>query len=39
MDKSYKEKIENLENMLEFILSDGYKGVKLIDIAKLHRNK
>ena len=36
MDKSYKNKIENLENMLEFITSQGYKGVKVIDIAKLY---
>ena len=36
MDKSYKNKIENLENMLEFITSQGYEGVKLIDIAKLY---
>jgi len=36
MDKSYENKIENLENMLEFITSHGYKGVKLIDIAKLY---
>ena len=34
--KSYKNKIENLENMLEFITSQGYKGVKVIDIAKLY---
>ena len=36
MDKSYKNKIENLENMLEFITSNGYEGVKVIDIAKLY---
>ena len=36
MDVNYKNKIENLENMLEFIVSHGYKGVKLIDIAKLY---
>ena len=36
MDKSYKNKTENLESMLEFITSQGYKGVKLIDIAKLY---
>ncbi len=39
MDKTYKDKIANLENMLEFIVSDGYKGVKLIDIAKLYQRK
>ena len=36
MNENYKNKIENLENMLEFIVSHGYKGVKLIDIAKLY---
>jgi peptidoglycan/xylan/chitin deacetylase (PgdA/CDA1 family) len=36
MDKSYKHKIENLENMLEYIISHDYKGAKLIDIAKLY---
>ncbi len=39
MDKSYQNKIENLENMLNFITEQGYKGVKLIDIAKQHINK
>ena len=34
---SYKEKIENLENILQFITSDGYKGVKLLDIARGYR--
>ena len=38
MDENYKNKIENLENMLEFIVSHGYKGVKLIDIAKLYHH-
>lgn len=37
MDTNYKSKIENLENMLKFIVSQGYKGVKLIDIAKLYQ--
>ena len=36
MDKSYKHKIENLENMLDYIISHDYKGAKLIDIAKLY---
>ena len=36
MDKSHKNKTKNLESMLEFITSQGYKGVKLIDIAKLY---
>ena len=39
MDKNYKYKIENLENMLQFIQGHGYKGVKLIDIAKLYLKK
>ncbi len=39
MDKSYESKIENLENMLRFILAQGYKGAKLIDIAKLYYQK
>ena len=39
MDKSYKNKIENLENMLNFIKEQGYEGVKLIDIAKQYTNK
>ena len=39
MDKSYKNKIENLENMLNFIIEQGYKGVKLIDIAKQYSSK
>ena len=39
MDKSYESKIENLENMFQFIISHGYKGVKLIDIAKSYHNK
>ena len=38
MDKNYKYKINNLEDMLYFIKSHGYKGEKLIDIAKLYRN-
>ena len=33
----YQEKIDNLENILQFIISDGYKGVKLIDIARSYR--
>ena len=39
MDKSYKHKIENLENMLEYIISHDYKGAKLIDIAKLYHTR
>jgi peptidoglycan/xylan/chitin deacetylase (PgdA/CDA1 family) len=39
MDKSYESKIENLENMLNFIIAQGYKGSKLIDIAKLYYQK
>ena len=39
MDKSYKHKIENLENMLEYIISHDYKGAKLIDIAKLYQTR
>jgi len=39
MDKSYKHKIENLENMLEYIISHDYKGSKLIDIAKLYHTR
>ena len=39
MDKSYQNKIQNLENILEFIVSNGYKGVKLIDIAKLYHHQ
>ena len=39
MDKSYENKIKNLENMLHFIKSHGYKGAKLIDIAELYWNK
>ena len=37
MDKSYSQKIENLENMLEYIVKHDYKGAKLIDIAKLYQ--
>ena len=33
----YQEKINNLENILQYIISSGYKGVKLIDIAKNYR--
>tara|TARA_B110000261_G_C13087363_1_gene358420 strand:- start:1408 stop:2352 length:945 start_codon:yes stop_codon:yes gene_type:complete len=39
MDKSYKHKIENLENMLDYIISHDYKGAKLIDIAKLYHTR
>ena len=39
MDKSYKHKIENLENMLDYIISHDYKGAKLIDIAKLYQTR
>ena len=39
MDKSYTHKIENLENMLEYIISHDYKGAKLIDIAKLYQTR
>jgi peptidoglycan/xylan/chitin deacetylase (PgdA/CDA1 family) len=38
MDKSYSQKIENLENMLEYIVKHDYKGAKLIDIAKLYQH-
>ena len=38
MDKSYNDKIKNLENMLEYIVMHGYKGAKLIDIAKLYHH-
>ena len=37
MDKSYSQKIENLENMLGYIVKHDYKGAKLIDIAKLYQ--
>ena len=30
----YKKKIYHLQNMLEHIVSSGYKGVKLLEIAK-----
>jgi peptidoglycan/xylan/chitin deacetylase (PgdA/CDA1 family) len=33
----YKEKINNLEDILAYIISNDYKGVKLIDIAKSYR--
>ena len=33
----YKEKINNLENILQYIITNGYKGVRLVDIAKNYR--
>ena len=33
----YKEKINNLENILQYIISNGYKGVRLVDIAKNYK--
>ena len=32
--QDYKKKIYHLQNMLEHIVSSGYKGVKLLEIAK-----
>ncbi len=40
MDKfNYQTKIENLENILQFIKSNGYEGTKLINIANLYYEK
>ena len=34
---NYSEKVQNLEDVLSLIISNGYEGVKLIDIAKHYR--
>ena len=40
MDKeNYKSKLNNLEDVLNLILSNGYKGKKLIELANIERNK
>lgn len=39
MDTNYENKINNLEDIFQFIISHGYKGVKLIDIAKIYQNR
>ena len=39
MDKiNYQDKINILEDVIKFIISNGYEGRKLIDIAKLYKN-
>ena len=40
MDKeNYTSKLNNLEDVLNLILSNGYKGKKLIEVANIERNK
>ena len=40
MDKgNYKNKLDNLEDVLNLIISKGYKPKKLIEIANIERNK
>jgi hypothetical protein len=39
MDKeNYDSKLNNLSDVFSLILSHGYKGKKLIDIANMQRN-
>ena len=39
MDKvNYQDKINILEDIIKFIISNGYEGKKLIDIAKFYKN-
>ena len=40
MDKiNYQDKINILEDVIKFIISNGYEGKKLIDIAKFYKNQ